>query len=464
MRLLVCWLLVALAPAARARECETMKVPFCEKMPYQDTRLPNLFGHTTQGEVNKALEPLQDLRDSGCFGHYSFVLCSALAPPCMADMQQPAPCRHVCERARERCYGLMLMFNVTEAWPDCDLLPRHGADSLCLSPTTLTPRDNCHCLKKHHQPKPTTDLMDKKDYDYAIKARMEGFAPSHFPSILSVTVLDIFRDGIVEQTKNNVTFIRTNTSCKCPELESGKEYLIMGYEDFDRNELLLGKKSYVAPWSDQVALDYGNEASRNYQDSSSRTYSQRYGNYVRHHGYSMGFHRPSFTTLMMAGGAYALYRHYSNKKKLGKVYGYPGYGGYGSSFGALGGGGFGALGNPRGKYTNFNTVGAAPAYGNYGYNNYNNYNSFGRPGSQVPSYPITHKPNYATSKPDFVNRNRNPSYPVTKKPYRTSSGSRSTSSRSGSSSRSSRRSSSSRRSWGRSSRSRFGGRGGGRKG
>ena len=51
---------------------------------------------------------------------------------------------------------------------------------------------------------------------------MDGFAPSHFPSILSVTVLDIFRDGLVELDINNTSFIVTNTPCKCPELETGK--------------------------------------------------------------------------------------------------------------------------------------------------------------------------------------------------------------------------------------------------
>ena len=116
MWLLLGCLLAAAAPAI-GRDCEKMKVPFCSKMPYEDLRLPNLFGHETQEEVNRALEPLQELQTSGCFGHYSFLLCSALAPPCIADVERPAPCRRVCERARDRCYGLMLMYNVTESWP-----------------------------------------------------------------------------------------------------------------------------------------------------------------------------------------------------------------------------------------------------------------------------------------------------------------------------------------------------------
>ncbi|XP_043201708.1 uncharacterized protein LOC122370286 isoform X3 [Amphibalanus amphitrite] len=468
MWLLLGCLLAAAAPAL-GRDCEKMKVPFCSNMPYDELRLPNLYGHTTQEEVNRALEPLQQMQTSGCFGHYSFLLCTALAPPCMADVERPAPCRRVCERARDRCYGLLLMYNVTEAWPDCDLLPKNSADPLCMMPTSLTPRDNCHCLKKHQPEKPTLELMNDRDYGYSIKARMDGFAPSHFPSILSVTVLDIFRDGIVQMNIGNTSFIVTNTSCKCPELEAGKEYLIMGHEDLNRTELLLGKDSYVVPWSDPVQRNYGAPAREAYQDPDRRTYSRHYHSYCNHHGYSLGFHRPSATNLLMAGGAYALYRHYKNKKKLGKVYGYPGYGGYGSSFGALGGGGYGALGNPRGKFTNFNTFGApaagAAAFGaaGYGYNNYNNYNRFGQTGSQVPSYPITHKPNFATNKPSFTNKNLNPSYPVTSKPsypvtskpYRTSSSNtRSRTSRW----RTSRTSSS--RSWGSRSRSSRGGWGG----
>jgi len=461
-----CTVLLLAVILALARDCEKLKVPFCGRMPYTETRLPNIYGDETQGEVTTKLEKLQLLQDSGCFGHYSFVLCAALAPPCLSDLPgPPAPCQHVCERARDRCYGLLLMYNATESWLDCKRLPKQEDDPLCMTPTSLTPRDSCHCLKKHQPDTPTKALLDKKDYDFSIKARMEGFAPSHFPSVISVTVLDIFRDGIVELKINNGTFIRTNTSCKCPELVSGQEYLIMGHEDFNRSELLLGKDSYVIPWTDPIETSYGQEARSEYRDPSRRHYSRHYHGYTSHYGYPLGFHRPSFSTILMAGGAYALYRHYNNKKKLGKDYGHPGYGGYGSSssFGALGGGGYGALGNPRGKYTSYGAMGAAPAFGsNYGYNQQPGYGGggYGRPANQVPSYPITHKPNYATSKPNFINRNpaypatQKPSYPVTKKPYRKPY--RAPTRRTSTSSRSRNRS------WGSRSRGgRFGGRGGG---
>ncbi|XP_069889219.1 frizzled-9 [Dipodomys merriami] len=115
--------------------CQAVEIPMCHGIGYNLTRMPNLLGHTSQGEAAAELAEFAPLVQYGCHGHLRFVLCSLYAPMCTHQVSAPIPaCRPMCEQARLRCAPVMERFHF--GWPDaldCGRLPtRNDPHALCM--------------------------------------------------------------------------------------------------------------------------------------------------------------------------------------------------------------------------------------------------------------------------------------------------------------------------------------------
>lgn len=121
--------------------CEPIKIPMCQDMPYNMTRMPNLLHHSTQENAELAIDQFEILLEQNCSDILLFYLCAMYAPICTVEFQPDAipPCKGVCESARDGCEPIMNEHNVS--WPeplDCNILPRYDR-GVCVSPEAIIP-------------------------------------------------------------------------------------------------------------------------------------------------------------------------------------------------------------------------------------------------------------------------------------------------------------------------------------
>lgn len=55
----VLWCLLGAVQGQFGPECEDIKIPMCQMMPYNRTRLPNLLHHSTQENAQLAIEQFE---------------------------------------------------------------------------------------------------------------------------------------------------------------------------------------------------------------------------------------------------------------------------------------------------------------------------------------------------------------------------------------------------------------------
>ena len=111
-------------PTPSRPKCEQVVIPLCKNMPYNETRIPNMFGHQRQGDAGLEVTQFFPLIKIQCSPSIRLFLCSVYAPPCIKSEQVLQPCRSLCISARKGCEGLMNKFGFM--WPsslDCDRFP-----------------------------------------------------------------------------------------------------------------------------------------------------------------------------------------------------------------------------------------------------------------------------------------------------------------------------------------------------
>ena len=109
-------------------KCERItSIEMCKKMRYNETKLPNIVGHTSQLEASQGIEQFRPLVSSGCSPLLQFFLCSVFAPMCTEQVNEvlviPA-CRSMCEDVKQNCEPLLNNFGLV--WPEilsCERLP-----------------------------------------------------------------------------------------------------------------------------------------------------------------------------------------------------------------------------------------------------------------------------------------------------------------------------------------------------
>ena len=115
-------------------QCERIRSIYCtpDIAGFENTSLPNSFGHTTQEEADVFLTSILYLL--GCSGEYlrTFV-CSAAFPFCVPNQfAKIGPCQELCVATRESC--VQELENINQPWPeqfDCSIFPSHGT-TICI--------------------------------------------------------------------------------------------------------------------------------------------------------------------------------------------------------------------------------------------------------------------------------------------------------------------------------------------
>uniref|UniRef100_T1H612 FZ domain-containing protein n=1 Tax=Megaselia scalaris TaxID=36166 RepID=T1H612_MEGSC len=111
-------------------------ISLCKDVPYNQTVMPNILGHTRQEEAGMEVHQFVPLVKSNCSPDLQLFLCSVYVPVCTILDQPIPPCRHLCESARQ-CEELMKVYNFE--WPenlDCAKFPVHGGEELCVAQNT----------------------------------------------------------------------------------------------------------------------------------------------------------------------------------------------------------------------------------------------------------------------------------------------------------------------------------------
>ena len=121
-------------------KCETINVNLCASLPYNGTRLPNSFGHSTQEAVNNSLYARAQEFNVICSDLLLFFVCAIHLPICIGKPTFSGkiigPCRSVCERVKADCNATLQTKSMK--WPDdrqymCERLPLYN-ESMCVTP------------------------------------------------------------------------------------------------------------------------------------------------------------------------------------------------------------------------------------------------------------------------------------------------------------------------------------------
>nr|XP_020473008.1 uncharacterized protein LOC109970049 isoform X2 [Monopterus albus] len=110
--------------------CQTITVPLCKDLPYNETVLPNMLGHNTQDDAGLEIHQFYPLIEEECSPHLKPFLCSVYTPECVSGKPRP-PCRTRCEQARFSCEPLMSRFGFS--WPEalkCDAFTTESCEHM----------------------------------------------------------------------------------------------------------------------------------------------------------------------------------------------------------------------------------------------------------------------------------------------------------------------------------------------
>uniref|UniRef100_A0A8P4JW79 Frizzled related protein n=1 Tax=Dicentrarchus labrax TaxID=13489 RepID=A0A8P4JW79_DICLA len=254
----------ALWPAAvRAASCESVRIPLCRSMPWNMTKMPNHLHHSTQDNAVLAIEQFEGLLGTGCSPDLLFFLCAMYAPICTIDFQHEPikPCKAVCERAKSGCEPVMKRYN--HSWPDslaCSELPLYDR-GVCISPEAIVKaegpdpyyQDPARC-----NPESSPDFpMDSNNLhcrgpNGVIRARVREVRNRGMEPTAVVDVKEVLKSSLVNIPKDTQT-LYYSSSCLCPPLSPGEEYIIMGYESEETSRLLLIDSSIAQKWKDRMS-------------------------------------------------------------------------------------------------------------------------------------------------------------------------------------------------------------------
>ncbi|XP_049609787.1 frizzled-7-A-like [Syngnathus scovelli] len=137
--------------------CQSISIPLCTDIAYNQTIMPNLLGHANQEDAGLEVHQFYPLVKVQCSPDLKFFLCSMYAPVCTVLEQAIPPCRTLCERARQGCEALMNKFGFQ--WPErlrCENFPVHGAGEICVGQNTSE--------SNAPPPAPTPDLRERLNF------------------------------------------------------------------------------------------------------------------------------------------------------------------------------------------------------------------------------------------------------------------------------------------------------------
>ena len=111
--------------------CEVLTIREClEAVPYNQTTLPNMFGHENQQEVENAIHEFDPLVQVKCNPYLKQFLGFIYCPPCTVLNKPIPPCREYCRKAAKGCIQILRKFGFEPGVLECDKYPDAG---LCIS-------------------------------------------------------------------------------------------------------------------------------------------------------------------------------------------------------------------------------------------------------------------------------------------------------------------------------------------
>lgn len=113
--------------------CQSISVPLCADLAYNQTIMPNLLGHFSQEDAGMEVHQFFPLVQVQCSADLRFFLCSTYVPVCTVLAEAIPPCRSLCERSRQGCEPLMNRFGFQ--WPTklgCQNFPAYGTGQICV--------------------------------------------------------------------------------------------------------------------------------------------------------------------------------------------------------------------------------------------------------------------------------------------------------------------------------------------
>lgn len=141
-----------------AGQCQQIRIPLCQDLPYKLTQFPNLLSHQTQYKAIAGAEKFRAVVNSKCSPLFRPFLCSVLAPPCYGHRKPTPPCQELCFKAVRGCKHLLTKHKITlPSAMQCSRLPKEGTSN-CLNQLSLQKVLPCQELQKHqcknHLPPP----------------------------------------------------------------------------------------------------------------------------------------------------------------------------------------------------------------------------------------------------------------------------------------------------------------------
>ncbi|KAF6737191.1 Frizzled-7 [Oryzias melastigma] len=142
--------------------CQTISVPLCADLAYNQTIMPNLLGHLTQEDAGMEVHQFYPLVQVQCSADLRFFLCSMYVPVCTVLAEAIPPCRSLCESARQGCEGLMNKFGFQ--WPKklrCQNFPIYGMGQICVgqNSSNRSESDNVELVDMKTIPIPSCPLQ-----------------------------------------------------------------------------------------------------------------------------------------------------------------------------------------------------------------------------------------------------------------------------------------------------------------
>ncbi|KAK3092053.1 hypothetical protein FSP39_024778 [Pinctada imbricata] len=108
-------------------KCQSISLPLCNGIAYNQTSMPNRFNHRSQNEAQYAAHQFYPLIETQCSPQLKLFICSLYVPPCGPSAKPIPPCRSLCLHSKQQCAGLMSQYGFQ--WPDifnCSYFPENG--------------------------------------------------------------------------------------------------------------------------------------------------------------------------------------------------------------------------------------------------------------------------------------------------------------------------------------------------
>ncbi|EDO46597.1 predicted protein, partial [Nematostella vectensis] len=254
--------------------CQPITVPACQSLPYNMTRLPNHLGHTSQRQIEHEINEYSQLISANCSADLVFLLCVYHLPICAVEFEKPVlPCRSLCRQVKRDCAPIIGQFSDQRSRRNvnCNDMPAYET-GVCVQPESFLPHGerlsytyrwplkgspkfshyqaNVRALAHQCSVPVALDFRSYKQEGYKFAVRAEVVSITYSSSgnrVISVDVKKVLKYSKIKIYRGLLR-LTTNSSCPCPQMETGQTYLITGYENSNGVAHYISQRSYVKVW------------------------------------------------------------------------------------------------------------------------------------------------------------------------------------------------------------------------